>query len=324
MKSPALFVSVLAIVVAPFAPAIHAQGRITAPVMGYAFDSSAQGIRSISGFPGASLIDGPVDLGAAPASAAVSPRQDYAIFTADDGAVRLVSLPDLETRNLVAATDNPTRIVFSPSGSAAGLFQEEPRRIQIFTQMPQEPSLAREISLAGISGDVTAAAVSDDGGLVLLLASGDPRAWLSSGGDPVPFAQAAGTAAIAFRGGSGQAVTVTREGQVTLLTDPASGADGRALWPADERTADPAAVRFSADGASVYVASRGGSIAALPIDGGEADFVSCGCHPSGLFPLLAGTLFRLNQISSGPLMLVDVSGAPLRTWFVPAFERSPE
>lgn len=294
--------------------------------MGYAFDPSIQGMRSISGFPGASLLGSPVELGTAAASAAISPRQDFAVFAAaDDGAVRVVFLPDLEMRPLAAAASSPSRIVFSADGWAVGLFQQERPRVQIFTHMPQEPVLAREISLAGVSGDVVSAAISDDGELALFLTgrTGNAAAWISLGGsDPVPLGLPAATAAMALRSGSRQAVIVTQDGQVGLLNDVAAGTEMRVLWSGDERTADPVAVRFSADGASVYVATRGGTIAALGIETEEASFVSCGCNPSGLFPLRSGTLFRLNDISDGPLLLLDVAGAHLRTWFVPALERS--
>ncbi len=296
--------------------------------MGYVFDPSIQRVRSISGFPGASVIDGPADLGITPALAAVSPRQDFVLLSAgDDGSVRLITLPSLEAHDVDGAATAPTRILFSPDGSAAALFQPAPARMQIFTHLPQAPALSREITLAGISGDIVSAAISDDGEVAVLLSGnvGKTVAWLSAGGsDPVPFGLPSGTAAVAFRSASHQAATVTQDGQITLLADPASGSDARILWSADIRTTDPASTRFSPDGSAIYVATRGGSLAAIRIDTGEAAFASCSCEPSGLFPLLGGTLFRLNEISDGPLMLVDTAGTQLRTWFVPALERSAQ
>ncbi len=315
MKFLATFISVLGIV--------HAQARIGAPVMGYAYDPAIQNFRPLSGFPGAALIDSPADPSVAASQVAVAPQQDFIIYTAAaDGSVQVETPAKLETRSLAGAQNNPARIVFSPAGTAVGLFQQDSPRIQIFTNMPQEPVLAREVSLAGVSGDVTAAAISDDGELALLLAGG--MAWLSVGGsDPAPLGLPAGAAVVAFRAGSHEAAFVTGDGQVALAPDPAAGPDARTLGAADDATADPVAVRYSADGGTVYVVTRGGTVASF--DGtGRTGTISCGCSPSGLFPLRTPTLFRLNEISDSPLMLIDTAGAQLRTWFVPALQRSAQ
>ncbi len=296
MKSLASFVFVAA--------ALAAQPRIGAPVMGYVFDASTRSLRPIAGFPGASLIGSPTDLRVSPAWAAVSPRQDFAILGADDGSVQRVSLATGAASDLPGAGSGP--VFFSPSGDALALYRQDAGKLQIYAGT----SLAREIV---VPGEVTAAAVSDDGEQTLLISDG--AAWLSTGGgDPVPLGVPASAAA--FRSGSHQAAIVTQDGQVSFFPD------GQAARPAP--LSDPVAVRFSADGGTVFIAGRDGTIVAFAVNSGNASAVSCGCTPSGLFPLRSPALFRLNEAADDPVMLLDASGAQLRTWFVPALERSAQ
>ena len=109
--------------------------------------------------------------------------------------------------------------------------------------------------------------------------------------------------------------------ELPALTNPQGV---KTLWTSSIGASEAFVFSPALAGDSVYVASRAGNIAALVIDTGAAGFVSCGCSPSGLSPMGNGTLLRLNEISDGPLMLVDTSGTQLRTWFVPALARSAQ
>lgn len=324
MKSFLPLILATAILAANTASAADPQSQIGAPVLGYVFDPSVKGIRPVMGTPGASIIGNPLDRGFSVASAVISPRQDFAIATGpDDAAVRILWLQpgNFHSRILTEAAGVPQKIIFSPSGETAGLYQQDQAKLQIFTQLPEEPALAHEIDLTGLTGDVLSAAVSDDGDLALIL-TGDPAnsiLWLSYGGTgPVQLQVPPATSAMGFQSGSHDAVMATRDGQIDLLQNLSTGPSLLVLAPPDERTSDPVAVQFSPDGERAYVATRQGMVAVFGIQSQAATFISCGCKPSGLSPLRSPMLMRLNEISDGPLMLLDTALSEPRIWFVPA------
>lgn len=324
MKSFLLLILATAILPAPSAPAADPQSQIGAPVLGYVFDPAVKGIRPVIGIPGASIIGNPLDRGFSVASAVISPRQDFAIATvADNAAVRILMLQpgNFHSQILAAVAGVPQKIIFSPSGQTAGLYQQDQAKLQIFTQLPEEPALAHEIDLTGLTGDLLSAAVSDDGDLALILTGDQVNSilWLSyAGTGPVQLQVPSATSAISFRSGSHDAVLATRDGQIDLLQNLSSGLDLLVLAPPDERTADPVAVQFSPDGARAYVVTQQGMVAEFGIQSQGATFLSCGCKPSGLSPLRSPMLMRLNEISDGPLMLLDTALSEPRIWFVPA------
>jgi hypothetical protein len=311
------------------AHSLSADSQLDVPVLGYVFDPAARGIRPVLGSPGASLLSDPVDAGVAVAWSVVSPRQDFAILTStSDAAVRILSLPpgDLSSRILTGAAGIPQKIVFGPGGETAGLYHRDEAKFQMFTHLPQDPALAHEIDLTGLSGSLLSAAVSDDGELALLLTgdSENTALWLSYGGaTPVPLEAPAGTSAMGFQSAGRDAVLATRDGQVYLLQNLAAGPSLRVLAPADNRTAHPVAVGSSPDGGRAYVATRQGTIAVFGVGAEGATFLSCGCKPSGLFPLHSRMMIRLNEISDGQLMLLDTSNLKPRIWFVPAVVTAP-
>lgn len=301
------------------------QTPIGAPTLGYVYDGTSQGLRPVWGTPGASIIGEPLHLGLAIASAVVSPKQDFAVILgSDDLLVRVLSLQagNPGSNLLELAASGPGQILLSPSGEALGLYQQGLAKLQIFTHMAQQPVLAYEVDTTALNGGLTSAAISDDGELALILAGSpeNPTAWISAGGaDPIPLQVPASPAAVSFGRGRHGAVLATRDGQVLLLHDLETSPASRLLSPPDDRTADPVAVQFSPDGTRVYVATRSGTVAAFGIQDGSATFISCGCTPTGLFPLHSPTLFRLSDLTGGPLMLLDTGNSGLlRFWFVPA------
>ena len=309
-----------AMVTAAMLPA-EPPSQIGVPLLGYVVDSAAASIRPVTGIPGASTIGSPLDFGTASSGVAVSPRQDFAIGTGADGAVRILSLqPGNYTSRILATAGTPQQIVFSPAGGTAGLYLQDRAKLQIFTDLPQEATLIHEIDVSG-TGSWRSAAISDDGKLAVILAGDQDSAtlWLSyGGGDPVQLQAPAGTAAAGFRRGSDEATAATWDGQVYLLENLATGPTVRVVTPRDSRISQPVAIQFSPDGERIYVATGQGTVAEFGIRSGGATFVSCGCKPSGLFPLRSAALIRLNEFSGGPLMLLDTSNAAPRTWFVPA------
>jgi hypothetical protein len=321
MTSFLQFVSTFAILAAGCAPAADPAAQLGTPVMGYVPDASVKSIRPVSGFPGAAILGNPVDLNTAAEWSGVSPRQDFAILKdARDGKIRIVSLPDFTSRILTSAFDRPTSISFSPSGSAIALYRRDRPALRMFTHLPQNPAPGYQVYLAGLNTGLLSAAVSDDGELALLLAGSTESAtlWLSrSGGPPVRLGGLPSIAAMSFQAGTDRAVLAAGDGSVYLLENLSSGQDLRLLSSADDRMTDPVAAGFSSGGTRAIVATRRGTIAAFEVSDGAAVFSSCGCRPSSLSPLNSRML-RLNEISEGPLMLLDTTDPQLRVWFVPA------
>jgi hypothetical protein len=64
----------------------------------------------------------------------------------------------------------------------------------------------------------------------------------------------------------------------------------------------------------LFLAARDAVLAVDPASGAVTR-IPCGCAPAALVPM--NTAFRLNELGSGPLWLLDVAGEP-RTVFVPA------
>jgi hypothetical protein len=302
-------------------PPAHAQSgssqaSLSLPSLGFVYDAAAHAIRPIQGIPGASTIGDPLDPGVSVTASAISPRQDFALLVDADEAVRVLPLGDLNSSILPGAVASPRQIVFSPSGGTAGLYRQDPSKLQIFTHLPQEPVLAHEIDTTAVAGDITSVAISDDGECALILTGSG--LWLSRAGSiPVQFPAPDSLSTVTFQRGGYDAALATRDGQIYLLRNLASAPAFSILAPSDDRTSDPVGVQFSPDGARVFVATRQGMVAGFGTQTEWSAFTSCGCRPSGLSPL-SRTLIRLNEIADGPLMLLDTAGPDLRVWFVPA------
>jgi len=78
-------------------------------------------------------------------------------------------------------------------------------------------------------------------------------------------------------------------------------------------------IAFAADGSHAFVASASQrAVLSFDLSGNRTDF-ACACAPSELTPM--GTSFRLNQLGSDPVWLLD-GGANARIVFVPALAAS--
>lgn len=325
MRSLFQFLFIVAVLAAELATAADAQPRMSPPSAGYIFDPEARSIRPILGSPGASVIGPALDLGISVASAVIAPRQDFAILVgAENAEVRVLRLqPDnFGSQVLRQSAPAPRLVTVSPSGGAVGFYYTEtPAKFQVFTHPSQEPLLAHEISMDSLTGDLLAAAISDDGEAALFL-TGDGEnssTWLSyAGTHPVRLQSIPSISVMAFRSDGYDAALATRDGQVFLLRNLVTSPNLQTLWSPDDRTADPVAVQFSREGTRVYLVTRQGTTASLGVETEGTAFVDCGCHPSGWFSLNSGTMIRLNEISDGPLKLLDITSPEPRIWFVPA------
>jgi hypothetical protein len=296
-------------------------GSVAGPSSGYVFDPSAKSIRQIRGIPGASLLSDPLDLGISAASVEVAPRGDSAVAVAADTSVHVFGLKDGAATELVATNvaAGPLKIVYSPSGTAAALVSAN--RVQVLSGLPDSLSVAdvagavpnaRPVEAASANGQRTNAAgvaVSDDG-KYLMVSRGQSVSLIGPSGDARVLADAHGPAMLAFAPG-GHDAAIVAGGTLSVFQDVA-GASTRQDFP---NSTASAGLAFSVDGTKVLMAGRR-AVTVQDRNTGDRKLVECDCQIGGLRPV--GTLFRVNELGSGPLWLLDAAADPPKLWFVPA------
>lgn len=299
------------------------QGTIGGPVTGYVFDSPGQALRSIRGIPGASLIGDPVDFGAPVTAAWVSPKSDSALVIAADHTPHFYRLDAGKASERTAeGMVVPERALYSPSGTALVLLT--PGSVRIYKGLPDAPVVTGTIELpvdrppaaGGLShgkmrrpggGPV---AVSDDG-LYLLYGNGGAVELLGVAGDSRKLTDAAANALPVFAPGGHDAAVIDAQG-IALFQDAAGAATVRRLpGLSGVRGAD-----FSPDGKRLFLAAA--AVTTLDIATGDRNELTCNCRPAVLDRM--GTAFRLTDLGSGPLWLLDASADP-RIVFVPALAK---
>lgn len=294
-------------------------GNVAGPSAGYLFDSSANALRQIRGIPGAALMSDAVDLGMSAAGAVVAPRGDSALAVAADGSVHLFQLANGAATEIAVQglSGAPSRMVFSPSGSAAVLYRGN--AVQILRGLPGSPDLGQPLPVPAVSGATAqaaaatgtsrmpAVAVSDDGTCVLIGRETSVALVQYPGGNRL-LTDAHGAAQVAFAPGGHDAAVVTG-GTLSIFQD-VTGASTRQDFPG---AFAPGGLAFSADGGKVVMA---GLRTATVWDRATSDSkqVECDCRIDGITPM--GSWFRLNEAGSGPVWILDAAAG--KVYFVPA------
>jgi hypothetical protein len=306
--------------------------QLSGPVAGFVFDGSGRVLRPIQGVPGASLLGDPVSFGFDVAAVYVSPRQDSAFVVGADASLHLFQLRvgSVTEISLGGLTGLPQSVVFSPAGTAAGLFAAG--KVRVLTGLPNAPALMGTVSVAspgqppaGPTGGNRpriarnpgeALALSDDGAYLLSVSGGSAR-LLSIHGQNRSLIPAQADALVAFAAGGHDAAVMDSVSGLTLIRDAAGTASPQVLAPPDDGLAAPAGLAFSQDKLTLYVASATArSVAAFNLAAGSRTAIGCDCSPSTLAPM--GNVFRLNDLSLAPLWLLDSGSSTPRTVFVPA------
>ena len=296
-------------------------GSVAGPSAGYVFDSSVQAVRQIRGLAGAATMGDPLDFGMPVVRAEISARGDLAVAIAADGSGHLFRLANgvATGRALDNLMSSPTSVVFSPSGTAAALYRAG--SVQVLRGLPDAPEIAVTMQLTSASGAGMASAapirrvipgamaVSDDAAFVLLARDNSIELFSVAGGVR-KLADAHAGAAVAFASGGHDAAVVSG-GTLSVFQD-VSGPSTRQEFPAAD---SGASLAFSADGAKLLIAGPR-SVTVLDRATGDRKLAPCDCRIGSLARM--GAMFRLNEAGSGPLWLLDPSGAEPRILFVPA------
>jgi len=298
-------------------PAAAQPATARIPGLGVAWDGRSGQIRPIHGIPGAAIL-GEGTRNTRFTAVAISPRHDLALgVSAGEGKLQAVNLPSETVQDVPGVSPAPSRLIFSPSGTAALAVGT---RLQVLTGLSGSPEV-QDLATPPESGTPTAIAVSDDAQLVLFSAgSGDTAStWLLAPGyAPVQLALSGPIAVAAFRPGSRDAAGLAPNGSIYRILNTGVPAEVRQVYNGEERTADPVALRLSADGSRAYSANRLGTIAVIDFASASIETIDCGCVPTGIEPLTTSNLYRINEISDRPVMLFDVSTPAPRVWFVPS------
>jgi hypothetical protein len=300
-----LVVSILFSISLPGQERASSDPPLSGPILGFVHDRAADAIRPVQGIPGAATLGPAIDVGFPVAAAWFSPA-GHALSLSDDGRLYVVDLRAATVVPVENAMATPGRILFSSSGNAALLYSEAARRLQMVSGLPARP-VVRELDFP--APDAQPLAVSDDE--AALLAAGDV-AWLAASGR-APVAIRVRANAAAFRRGARDALMASGDGTLYRID---SGGGAQALPSSADAPPDPAELRLSADGAFAFVAGRAGLLSRIEIATGAAASVDCHCSPAALEPFASGTVFRISDLSGGPLWLLD--GSEPRVWFVPA------
>jgi hypothetical protein len=278
-------------------------GKLGAPSTGFVFDQSTHALRQIQGIPGAALVGTPVDFGLSVTAAWVAPRLDSAFVLAADGQTHLFRLSsDAPAERAVDSLGAPSNVVFSPSGTAAALYS--PGSVQVIKGLPDSPAAAPAIRLRANPRSrrqlPETLAISDDGAYILY-SSGGPIELIAVAGNTRQVMES-GDGAVAAFAPAGHDAAIVNSAKLILYQDIAGAATERSF----AGIAAPSALAFSPDSQKLLVASATGhAVTAVLVATGDASSLTCDCAPSALVPM--GAVFRLNELGSGPLWLLDPS-----------------
>jgi hypothetical protein len=231
----------------------------------------------------------------------------------------------------------PLRMLFSPSGSSAALYS--PGSVQVLKGLPDAPALAATIDLRTIdlrtidlrtndlrtndlrandlstndqpTNDLRAnppprrpfpdvLAISDDGAY-LLYSAGGPIELIGVAGDSRKLMDSVPGVLAAFAPGGHDAAVIHR-GALILIQDVTGSATERSF----STVAGASALAYSPDARRLFVASASGrSVTTLDVATGDRASTACDCAPAALIPM--GPVFRLNELGSEPLWLLDTA-----------------
>ncbi|SRR5579884_417386 len=306
----------------------RADGLVSGPTLGYLWDQQRAGLRPILGIPGASVVGPVMDLGGAFRSVEVSPGQEYALaVAAGSGKVLLV---DLRTgppagREIDGALVNPARIIFSPGGKFAGLYDSQLRSVQVIGGLPDAPAIAGTADLSGLPSVLTAMAISDPDGLVLAAAS-ESRSGsvfaVSPGKPPRFVAQVGRASALSFVDGSQDALIADYDrSELLLVRDVPGAAQTLTLAGPADGIAKPIGIA-SAGGEGRVLAVSESQITMLDSNGGPSTALPCACSLSGIHRMNGKAVFRLDSAAGSPLLL-DAGASSPRILFVPSADPGP-
>jgi hypothetical protein len=237
-------------------------GSMTAALAGLVANPELTEIRAVQGVPGASTVSHPIALPAGVRRVHLAPAQGWALVeqgsVEQTGTLGLMSFSGAQPGRVIAidsALSAPDVVSFSPSGRSAVLISKAAGKLQVLTGLDTTPKVAMQSDTSSL-GEVSDAAVSDDGALSVALTS-EGRAFLLS---PTPQ--------LIFQGGSPSGLSFLPDQPAVAIADGASAnisvIDGLNSTPFTRITmrgpnlsGRSILVRASSDAKSLFVAAVG-------------------------------------------------------------------
>ena len=302
-------------------PAFIAAATIQGPELGFVFDSAKKELRPILGIPGAAVLGQPLALGVDVRRVAISPLEDYVLAVGGEHnqAMVFAMSHSPSTPVMVQGADRGAdQIVISAGGKAAALYYKNGSRIEVVTGLPAAPKVGSELYLSA-GQTLTALAVADDGHTVLA-AAGDRLFQAAPGGEVPLLAELGHVAAISIPAAGTALIADSSHNQIHRVRGIGAGIEADVIAGPKEGIATPVAVAVSHDGSRAFVANAKSRTVSIIDLKGEAAVrsIACACTPSGLNRLAGNETFRLTEMSSRPMWMLDAGGTEPRVVFVPA------
>jgi hypothetical protein len=289
---------------------------LSGPTLGLVFDRAAENLRPIAGIPGAAITGAPLPLDGVISQTAIAPAQNAALVVkARDAAVALVTAAggDWVMTALDGVPPAPASMVFSPGGSAAALYYAA-GHVQILTGLPAAPRVGTDIDVSSLPTPVSALAVDDAGGF-LLLATGPAeavslyRVGANSAASLLGSFRSVSSLRL-FRTGQQALLTDALAGTVYRITDVAGAAAVETVAGAGDGIQGLLAADTDAAGQRGFAAASNGTVYLFDFNGGRVTTLDCGCVPTGLFRLAGAAVFRLTEPGVAPIQVLDANTTP--------------
>lgn len=287
---------------------------VSAPVLGFAWDSTALALRQIDGVPGAARVDSSGDTGAGFAMAVAARSHDYALLLDGKGSLYIATLPGGTPQRISAGPWSGLAI--SASGGYAVAYASSGAAPQLIGGLPLQP-IFHTMDAQGLG--VTAAAAGDDGTALLTanVTGGVAVLAVPSGGAASRAMTVGALGGMAFVPGSDRALVADAlSGTVTLLSNVNSTPTPGSISGA--KISQSVGLDVSSDGKWALVANSAGAVMRLDLSGQSLPAMAkCGCAPTTVANL-GGSAFRLTDAGSQTAWMVDASGTGPRMLFIPA------
>jgi DNA-binding beta-propeller fold protein YncE len=307
---------------------LAAQTPLAGPSLGFIFDAQGQVLRPIRGIPGASMIGEALPASAPFSAAAVSLKQNLAV--AYDGAWKWVPLATPGDPVLLPdGLPSSARLALSENGSAAAFYDATAGALSVVTGIATANTALNAVTLSALPGAITAMAIADDGALLLSAsitddagnAAGEALFWIGADGSTRQLATLQTTASILLTNrGASALVTDRAANQVWKIQDPGGNAALTLLASDADGVSSPAGAALSADSKQLWIANAGAhNVLGVRLSDRTTTSLACSFDATMLASMSDGQTFRLNELGTGPLWILDAGpDVDARIVFIPA------
>jgi hypothetical protein len=239
----------------------NSPGWMTAPLAGLAANGDLTEIRAIQGVPGASTVGRPISLPAGVRRVHLAPAQGWALVEqTSDRALGLMAFSGMLPGSVITidgVMSAPDIISFSPSGRSAVIHSKAAARLQVLTGLDTTPTVTLQSDTSSL-GELSAAAVSDDGTMAVALTSEGRAFLLSSAPAPQLIYQAGSPAGLGFLPDQ-PAIAIADGGSanITVLDGLNRTPFTRIMMRGPNLSGGGLIVQASADAESLFVAALG-------------------------------------------------------------------